>query len=113
MTELKLEISPSAVLPTAHGEFTITIFRDGDGLEHAALTMGELSDGKPVLSRIHSECLTGDVLGSLRSSARWALNSSRSALSGSDPKSRRYAASSKPNLLLRKPLQRDFMSYPR
>ena len=66
VTELKLEISPSAVLPTAHGEFTITIFRDGDGLEHAALTMGELSDGKPVLCRIHSECLTGDVLGSLR-----------------------------------------------
>ncbi|MBU6422990.1 MAG: GTP cyclohydrolase II, partial [Chloroflexi bacterium] len=34
--------------------------------EHVALTMGDVADGKPVLVRVHSECLTGDVLGSLR-----------------------------------------------
>ncbi len=53
------------------------------------------------------------VLGSLRSSARCCLNSSRSCSLGSDPNSRRYAASSKPNLLLRNPLQMLLMSYPR
>ena len=54
-------------LPTAHGTFAIRAYQDElSGLEHVALTMGEVSDGKPVLARIHSECLTGDALGSRR-----------------------------------------------
>ena len=53
------------------------------------------------------------VLGSLRSSARCLLNSSRSSLLGSEPNRSRYAASSNPNLLLRNPSQRLLMSYPR
>ena len=37
-------------------------FEEESGQEHVALTMGDVSDGLPVLSRIHSECLTGDAL---------------------------------------------------
>lgn len=54
-------------LPTRHGVFTIHAFEEPDtGKEHVALSMGELTDGRPVLMRVHSECLTGDGFGSLR-----------------------------------------------
>ncbi|MFF2654424.1 bifunctional 3,4-dihydroxy-2-butanone-4-phosphate synthase/GTP cyclohydrolase II [Streptomyces sp. NPDC058045] len=54
-------------LPTAHGEFTAHGYRSiADGVEHVALVHGELGDGRDVLVRIHSECLTGDVFHSLR-----------------------------------------------
>ncbi len=57
----------SSRLPTAWGEFTLHGFEDAaSGKEHVVLTMGEVADGQPVLGRIHSECLTGDVLHSLR-----------------------------------------------
>lgn len=57
----------SSRLPTAWGEFTIHGFEDSStGEEHVALTMGDFADGHPVLGRIHSECLTGDALHSLR-----------------------------------------------
>ena len=57
--------SGSARLPTAFGEFTVTVYRDRDHKEHLAVRMGEV-DGPPPLVRIHSECLTGDVFGSVR-----------------------------------------------
>lgn len=54
-------------LPTGHGEFTAYGYRSvADGVEHVALVHGELGDGENVLVRVHSECLTGDVFGSLR-----------------------------------------------
>ena len=54
-------------LPTAYGEFDLTVFRDAQGLEHSALTCGEPGEGEePPLVRLHSECLTGDAFGSLR-----------------------------------------------
>ncbi len=54
-------------LPTAHGEFTAYGFDSLlDGIEHIALVAGDIGDGREVLVRVHSECLTGDVLGSLR-----------------------------------------------
>ena len=57
----------SAALPTQWGQFTIHGFEDSaTGKEHVALTMGELKPGEPVLCRLHSECLTGDCLFSLR-----------------------------------------------
>ena len=57
----------SANLPTKHGDFRIHIYCSAlDGVEHAALVAGEVGDGKPVLVRLHSECLTGDVFGSSR-----------------------------------------------
>jgi GTP cyclohydrolase II len=56
-----------ARLPTVWGEFTAHVYDDAEsGVHHVALVMGAVDDGGPVLVRIHSECLTGDVLGSLR-----------------------------------------------
>lgn len=60
------EASPK--LPTAHGDFTIHAYHSQlDGLTHLALTLGDpFLPEEPVLVRVHSECMTGDVFGSLR-----------------------------------------------
>lgn len=56
-----------AKLPTKYGEFRAIAYRSAvDPGEHIALIMGDISTPEPVLARIHSECLTGDVFGSLR-----------------------------------------------
>ena len=56
-----------AKLPTTYGEFTAVAFKsDVDPDEHLALVMGDISTDEPVLVRVHSECLTSDVFGSLR-----------------------------------------------
>ena len=57
----------AARVPTAHGEFVCHVYEDFDGTAHIALTAGDIGDnGDEVLVRLHSECLTGDLLGSLR-----------------------------------------------
>jgi 3,4-dihydroxy 2-butanone 4-phosphate synthase / GTP cyclohydrolase II len=57
----------SAVVPTEWGLFTCVAYRSElDGTEHLAFVTGDVSDGEPVLVRVHSECLTGDVFGSRR-----------------------------------------------
>ncbi|MBQ5779099.1 MAG: bifunctional 3,4-dihydroxy-2-butanone-4-phosphate synthase/GTP cyclohydrolase II [Paludibacteraceae bacterium] len=54
-------------LPTAYGDFQLIPYRQkSNGLEHVALIKGEWKDGEPILVRVHSSCLTGDVFGSLR-----------------------------------------------
>jgi 3,4-dihydroxy 2-butanone 4-phosphate synthase/GTP cyclohydrolase II len=54
-------------LPTTFGEFKAYGYRSAtDGIEHVALVHGEIGDGEDVLVRVHSECLTGDIFGSLR-----------------------------------------------
>lgn len=64
-----------AQLPTSHGEFQMFGFRNTiNGDEHVALVMGDVADGKPVLCRVHSECLTGDVFGSCRCDCGEQLN---------------------------------------
>jgi 3,4-dihydroxy 2-butanone 4-phosphate synthase/GTP cyclohydrolase II len=56
-----------AKLPTNHGEFTAIAYKsDIDPDEHLALVMGDISTEEPVLVRVHSECVTGDIFGSLR-----------------------------------------------
>ncbi|WP_405970781.1 GTP cyclohydrolase II [Streptomyces sp. NBC_00988] len=55
-----------ARMPTRYGVFTATGHRDPAGTEHIALVMGDLADDEAPLVRVHSECLTGDVLGSQR-----------------------------------------------
>ena len=61
------EIAADARLPTERGEFRIRVFNDSEtGMEHVALTLGEMGGPDPVLLRVHSECLTGDAFGSLR-----------------------------------------------
>jgi len=59
-----IEISQVATLPTKYGTFNIQAFKDEKNKEHLAIFTSELSD-TPVV-RVHSECLTGDVLGSVK-----------------------------------------------
>jgi 3,4-dihydroxy 2-butanone 4-phosphate synthase/GTP cyclohydrolase II len=62
-----MEEVSTAKLPTKYGNFVIHGFYNNITKEHhVALTMGDVSDGEPVLCRVHSECLTGDVFGSCR-----------------------------------------------
>jgi 3,4-dihydroxy 2-butanone 4-phosphate synthase/GTP cyclohydrolase II len=57
----------TARIPTAYGEFTAHVYESlPDGTEHVAFVRGEPSGAERVLVRVHSECLTGDVFGSLR-----------------------------------------------
>ncbi len=52
-------------MPTRHGDFAVTVYRDPQGNEHMALVLGDVTRGAPLV-RLHSECLTGDTFGSLR-----------------------------------------------
>ena len=62
-----IERGETVFLPTRHGEFMLTPFRDlTTGLEHIVLTKGEWQPDEPVLCRVHSSCATGDIFGSLR-----------------------------------------------
>ena len=62
-----LDVPADARLPTEHGNFRIRVFHeDATGLDHVALTLGDMSGPDAVLVRVHSECLTGDAFGSLR-----------------------------------------------
>lgn len=62
-----MERTAKAKLPTKYGDFDIYGYRNIiNGKSHVALVMGDVSDGEPVLCRVHSECLTGDVFGSCR-----------------------------------------------
>jgi 3,4-dihydroxy 2-butanone 4-phosphate synthase/GTP cyclohydrolase II len=65
---VSVEEVATTVLPTEHGRWTTTGYRDADGLEYVVLTMESAAgaDGRAPLVRIHSECLTGDALGSER-----------------------------------------------
>ena len=66
-TETLVERVAEARLPTRYGEFRAVGYRSTvDAAEHVALVRGDLGTGSNVLVRLHSECLTGDVLGSLR-----------------------------------------------
>jgi len=57
----------TTTLPTKFGSFEIHVYRsDTDSKEHVALVKGDIVSSKPTLVRVHSECLTGDVFGSLR-----------------------------------------------
>jgi len=57
----------SADLPTKYGHFTLHIFtNEVDGKEHLAIVKGDVQTSEPVLTRVHSECITGDLFGSLR-----------------------------------------------
>jgi 3,4-dihydroxy 2-butanone 4-phosphate synthase / GTP cyclohydrolase II len=56
-----------AQIPTEDGEFTAYTYQSlVDGMVHVALVLGEVGDGERILVRVHSECLTGDVFGSIR-----------------------------------------------
>ncbi|CAG9165717.1 GTP cyclohydrolase II [Cupriavidus respiraculi] len=66
MNDTEIKLIGSARLPTRFGEFTAHAFKGAtSGIEHLALSVGEVA-GEAVLTRLHSECLTGDVFGSCR-----------------------------------------------
>ena len=70
-----VEKGETVFLPTANGEFMLTPFRDmTTGLEHVVLTKGEWSENEPVLCRVHSSCMTGDIFGSQRCECGEQLN---------------------------------------
>jgi GTP cyclohydrolase II len=62
-----LDYVTSCTLPTPWAQFTLHAFVEhSTGKEHLAMVLGDIGDGEPVLARVHSECLTGDVLFSQR-----------------------------------------------
>ena len=67
-----MKIKPSdvpsrALLPTVHGDFQIRVHHEeSTGFDHVAMILGDMGGPDPVLVRVHSECLTGDVFGSTR-----------------------------------------------
>ena len=65
----------AARLPTRYGLFTARGYVDGTGHVHVALVMGPVAQRSDVLVRVHSECLTGEVFGSLRCAATRAMAS--------------------------------------
>ena len=66
--------SATTILPTALGEFAVSVYPDEKGREHVALSRGDLSLPEPVLMRLQSECLTGEVFGSTHCECRPQLN---------------------------------------
>lgn len=66
-TDCILEEGATVHLPTQYGDFKLIPFRQkSSGLEHVALIKGDIHSGDPVLVRVHSSCITGDIFGSLR-----------------------------------------------
>jgi GTP cyclohydrolase II len=73
----------SCRLPTRFGEFDLHGLVDPQtGFEHAAMSLGRLDDGEPVLTRLHSECLTGDTLYSLKCDCGAQLEGGLAAIAG-------------------------------
>jgi GTP cyclohydrolase II len=73
----------STRLPTRFGEFDLHLYSNSlDQKEHLALVMGDLASPEPVLVRVHSECLTGDLLGSTRCDCGEQLDRSLEMISG-------------------------------
>ncbi len=65
--ESLVEKGEEVMMPTAYGEFHLIPFRQkSNGLEHVALIKGEWSADEPILVRVHSSCMTGDIFGSMR-----------------------------------------------
>lgn len=66
-TEKLIRRTETIDFPSKYGHFSLHLYEsDVDANAHLALVKGDVSDGRPVLVRVHSECLTGDILGSLR-----------------------------------------------
>jgi len=78
-----IEFVAKSKLPTAFGDFEIIVFQDPDtGEEHLALSQGlDAASTKPILVRIHSECLTGDAFGSLKCDCGPQLHSTMKMIS--------------------------------
>ena len=98
--ERLVERVAETVLPTKYGDFTLYAYRSSiDPDEHVALVMGDIATPEPVLVRVHSQCVTGDVFGShalrlRRAAETWRCRGSpRRAAASSSTCARRAAAS--------------------
>lgn len=77
MEPLSVKRLTTTRIPTVHGEFTLSLYENSqDEKDHLALIHGDVEDGEEVLVRVHSECFTGDVIGSLRCDCGEQLESS-------------------------------------
>ncbi|MFL5414490.1 MAG: GTP cyclohydrolase II [Myxococcales bacterium] len=71
----RVRLYSEAPLPTHRGTFRAVVFRDEEtGAEHVAMVLGDVSGGEAVAVRVHSECLTSEVLGSLKCDCRAQLD---------------------------------------
>ena len=78
----KLKFIETSNLPTDIGDFKVHAFTDGNDLkDHLAISIGDLSVDKPILSRIHSQCVTGESFFSLRCDCRFQLTESLNQIS--------------------------------
>jgi len=81
-TERQLSRQARTKIPNAYGQWQAFGYRhEIDGTEYVALVLGDVSGGADVLTRLHSECLTGDVFGSLRCDCGAQLDSAMAAIS--------------------------------
>lgn len=78
---LEVEIASVAQLPSRFGDFRVFVFANNrDAKEHLAMVHDDVASAHDVVTRVHSECLTGDVLGSLRCDCRDQLEQSLRAI---------------------------------
>lgn len=78
---MQLKRVAQANLPTPWGDFLMVGFEEiATGHDHVALVFGDISDASPVLSRVHSECLTGDALFSLRCDCGFQLEAALASI---------------------------------
>jgi 3,4-dihydroxy 2-butanone 4-phosphate synthase/GTP cyclohydrolase II len=81
--ETQVTAIAEARLPTRHGEFRAVGYRNLlDGTDHIALVRGDIGDGTDILVRVHSECLTGDVFGSMRCDCGMQLDAALELIAG-------------------------------
>ncbi|EFX49402.1 GTP cyclohydrolase II [Salmonella enterica subsp. enterica serovar Typhimurium str. TN061786] len=80
---MQLKRVAEAKLPTPLGDFLMVGFEElATGHDHAALVFGDISGKTPVLARVHSECLTGDALFSLRCDCGFQLEAALTHIAG-------------------------------
>jgi 3,4-dihydroxy 2-butanone 4-phosphate synthase / GTP cyclohydrolase II len=81
-TERQLSRQAQTMIPNVYGQWQAFGYRhEVDGTEYVALVLGDVTDGTDVLTRLHSECLTGDVFGSLRCDCGAQLEAAMAAIS--------------------------------
>lgn len=84
MVDTKISISElvNSRIPTEHGDFRLYLFKNSsDNKEHMAFVLGDIKNKPAILTRVHSECFTGDVLGSIRCDCGEQLNKSLELIS--------------------------------
>ena len=77
-------MAADACLPTRWGDFRVRAYEGADGKEYAVLIRGEVADMEEVPVRLHSECFTGDVMGSLRCDCRDQLEAALAWVAGAE-----------------------------